>query len=100
MANEQIDAESKRKIVGILSVLFPEAKIYLFGSRAWGTARPFSDIDVALDEGKRIDILRMSEVHGMFDGSNFPMKIDVVDLRGLPADWIELIEKKGIAWKA
>lgn len=100
MANEQLDAEAKHKIVGILSVLFPEAKIYLFGSRVWGKPRPLSDIDIAIDEGKKIDILRMGEARGMFEGSNFHMKIDIVDLRVLPATWIEKIEKEGELWKS
>lgn len=98
--NEQLDTETKRKIVGILSVLFPEAKIYLFGSRVWGKPRPLSDIDIAIDEGKKIDVLRMGEARDMFAGSNFHMKIDIVDLRVLPANWIEKIEREGVLWKA
>ena len=99
MANEQIDPAIKQKVLGILTVLFPTAKIYLFGSRAWEKARPLSDIDIAIDEGHRIDILRMGEVRGIFEGSNLHMKVDVVDLHVLPAAWIEQIEKEGILWK-
>lgn len=100
MATEMLDLEVKRKIIGILTVLFPDAKIYLFGSRAWGNARPLSDIDVAIDEGTKIDRLRMGEASGMFDGSNLHMKVDVVDLHTLPASWIERIKKEGIVWKS
>lgn len=100
MATEQIDTETKRKVVGVLTVLFPTATIYLFGSRAWGAARPFSDIDVAIDEGAKIARLRIGEAFGMFEGSNLPMKVDVVDLQTLPASWVEKIKKDGILWKS
>ncbi|HBY06238.1 MAG: polymerase, beta domain protein region protein [candidate division TM6 bacterium GW2011_GWE2_42_60] len=97
---EQADPEIKRKLIGVLTVLFPHAKIYLFGSRAWGKARPLSDFDLAIDESKKIDRLRIGEAHGMFEGSNFPMKIDIVDLQTLPESWIDRIKKEGILWKS
>jgi uncharacterized protein len=100
MADEQIDPVVKQKIVGVLTVLFPHAKIYLFGSRAWGTACPTSDIDVAIDEGQRIAIGRIGEARGMFEGSNIHVKVDVVDFNVLPADWRADIEREGIIWKS
>ena len=41
--------KEKDLIVGLLSVIFPDAKIYLFGSRARGDYKPESDIDLAID---------------------------------------------------
>ena len=55
-------------------------RVYLFGSRAAGTARPTSDFDVAVlaDE----DIGReLSRAREMLEESNIPFKVDVVDLR-------------------
>jgi len=45
-----LEPEYKNKRISILSVLFPNAKIYLFGSRARGTHEQKSDIDLAIDE--------------------------------------------------
>lgn len=100
MANEQIDPAIKQKVLGVLTVLFPTAKIYLFGSRAWGNARPLSDIDIAIDEGQKITIGRIGEARGMFEGSNIPLKIDVVDLHVLPKKWADHIVAEGILWKS
>lgn len=99
-AHEVVDPEYKRKLIGILSVLFPKAKIYLFGSRARGSAQPFSDIDIALDEGQKIDLLRLGEARAMFAESNIFCPVDIVDLRDLDAPMVEQIYKEGILWKA
>lgn len=100
MPHDMLDPEVRRKVIGVLTVLFPSAKIYLFGSRAWGTARPLSDIDVAIDEGEEIDRLRIGEAHGMFEGSNLHMKVDVVDIHTLPESWVERIKRDSIVWKS
>lgn len=96
---EIIDEEAKRKIIGILTVLFPEAKIYLFGSRAKGNPRPFSDIDIALDSGEKIELSRIGEARDMFKGSNIPLNFDFVDLQSVHPDFREAVLKEGILWK-
>ncbi len=53
---------------------------YLFGSRAAGTAQPASDFDIAVLAD--VDISReLSVARAMLDESNFPFKVDVVDLQ-------------------
>ena len=99
MKQEYVDQADKKKIIGILTVLFPEAKIYLFGSRARGTASAFSDIDIALDTKTIIDRLRMSEAIAMLNESNIPYKIDVVDVYEVPEAMRSQIYKEGILWK-
>ncbi len=47
------DKKSKDKIVRVLKALFPGAKIILYGSRARGDAHDNSDIDIAIDAGKK-----------------------------------------------
>lgn len=99
MTKEMVSPEDKQKIVGILTVLFPNAKIYLFGSRARGTAQKFSDIDIALDEGIRIDLARLGEARAMFAESSLHYSMDLVDMQGLDKAMIEQIHKDGILWK-
>lgn len=97
---EMVDPETKRKIVGILSVLFPEAKIYLFGSRATGKARDTSDIDIALDAGEPLAWVRTGEARSMFAESNIIQSIDIVDLNEVPENMRQMILKEGILWKS
>jgi len=95
-----LEPEYKNKIVGILTVLFPDAKIYLFGSRARGTHSDRSDIDLAIDEGKVIRPGRIGEAVGMFVESDIPYKIDIVDLHSVSDKMQYFIKKEGILWKS
>ena len=47
------DEEILKKIVEIVSKYLPNCRIYLFGSRAKGTARKNSDFDIAVDCGSK-----------------------------------------------
>lgn len=102
MANYSGDVkpEHKNKIVGILSVLFPTAKVYLFGSRARGTASQWSDIDIALDVGHKLEHVDVDEAKCMFVESNIPYKIEIVDFHSVSKSMQESIRQEGILWKS
>jgi uncharacterized protein len=96
-----IEEKNKEVITGILSVLFPKAKIYLFGSRARGVYGPHSDIDLAIDEGKAIEPLRrVGEAREVLNALYIPYKIDVVDLHGVSKAMQENILHEGVLWQA
>jgi len=99
MEKTALNPEYKDKIVKILTVLFPKAKIYLFGSRARGTHSDRSDIDIAIDEGLVVRPRRIGEANNMFAESNIPYSIDVVDIHSVSEKMKELILKEGIIWK-
>lgn len=94
-----IDEESKRKIIAVISGLFPQAQIYLFGSRARGTHSQWSDIDIALREDKKISRYAISEAVNMLEASNMPYKIDIVDFHSVTEDMRQSIESEGLLWK-
>lgn len=93
-----VDEKTKSKIIGILQVLFPGAKIYLYGSRARGDNREWSDIDIALDAGKKLDFFDVCEARNLFEASNISYKIDVVDIFSVSTDMKEDILKEGVLW--
>jgi len=95
-----IDEKSKEKIVAVISALFPDAKIYLFGSRATGKFGHGSDIDIAIDAGVALERVDVGEARDMFGESNIPFKIDVVDLNRISQDMKDTILEKGILWKS
>lgn len=98
MINDGIDQETKNKVVGILKVLFPNCKVYLYGSRARGTFREFSDIDLAVDTGPNKERLNIEEAKGVFDNLNIPYKIDLVDLNYIQKSLKDIISKEGKLW--
>ena len=55
--NKVIGLEERHKniLIEIVEKYLPEALIYLYGSRASGQARECSDVDIALDSGKKIE---------------------------------------------
>jgi len=97
--NDCVDKKTKDKIVGIISVLIPEAKIYLFGSRARGNCKKYSDIDIALDAGKLLPVQDVDEVKSMLNESNIQYLIDVLDFHSVNAGMQEAIMKEKIIWK-
>ncbi len=95
-----LDEKTKNKIVGIISVLIPEAKIYLFGSRARGNYKRYSDIDIALDAGKPLENVDVDEVKCMLNESNIHHLIDVLDFHSVNHAMQQAIMKEKLVWKS
>lgn len=98
-SQDGLPRELKRKIYGILKVLFPAAHIYLYGSRGRGDFHETSDIDLAIDNGKGKERLRLGEAQAVLEGLHNPYKIDLVDINYLPQDMQQTILKEGIKWQ-
>lgn len=73
--------------------------VYLFGSRAKGTERPTSDIDIALDAKGPVPALVYDKVLHALEHSVIPYKFDVIDMHQISADFKNIILKEGIQWK-
>ena len=75
---------------------FPEAKIWLFGSRARETATPHSDIDIAIETTDEV-AKKLTLVRFEIEESNIPYKVDLVDLK--QASYLrEIVKKEGVRW--
>jgi predicted nucleotidyltransferase len=57
------------------------AKVWIFGSRARGTQKPFSDIDIMYAISSNIVLPDgfLFEIKEKLDDSNLPFKVDLVD---------------------
>lgn len=68
----------------ILKELVPESTVYVFGSRAKGDAKPYSDLDLAIDlKGKKLDLSMLAKLNSAFEETTIPYKIDIVDLKSI-----------------
>ena len=69
-------------------------KAFIFGSRAVGKARKFSDIDIGIKSEKEINSLLLSDIEEAFEESNIPYTVDVVDFSQVSDKFKELAEQK------
>jgi len=83
----QINIESKylELVKNIIkSVLQDEnLKIYVFGSRATGKAKQYSDLDIALKSDSKIDSNKMSKIATELEDTTIPYKVDIIDLNDI-----------------
>lgn len=89
----------KELIIRVLAALFPDATIYLFGSRARGTHQPESDIDIAIDAQKPLDFHEIMQAKDVMEALRIPFKVDVVDFNRIPQDLRDEITQEGLIWK-
>lgn len=95
-----MDYIQKDKIIKIIEMFYPQAKIYLFGSRAKGNFTTTSDLDIAIDARVAMPLIDKAKIFGMIDMLNMPQKTDVVDFHRAPLPLQENILKHGILWKS
>ena len=86
-------AENDRRLVlGILAAHLPRGgRVWLFGSRATGRARPFSDLDLAIDAGRPLTLDETAVLREAFSDSDLPYRVDLVDWHAIDAGFRQLI---------
>jgi predicted nucleotidyltransferase len=56
------------------------ARAYVFGSRAHGRARPYSDLDLAIECDRPLGLGLIGQIAEALSESDLPYKVDIVDL--------------------
>jgi len=81
------------KVKQILNANVPNYKALMFGSRVHGTARKFSDIDIALIGPEKIDWREIESLKDIFAESDLPMIVDIVDFNSIAKSFKKIINK-------
>lgn len=68
-----------REVERILARCLPGREVRIFGSRASGTAKPFSDLDLAIMGDEPLDLATLALLREAFSESDLPWKVDLVD---------------------
>ena len=63
----------------------------MFGSRASGRARRYSDLDLAIDAGRRLTLDEIARLAEAFSDSDLPYKVDLVDWHDIDDRWRQTI---------
>jgi predicted nucleotidyltransferase len=85
----------------ILACRIPGAQTWIFGSRATDEAvRPSSDLDLAVDVGRKLTLAVLAELREDFKESSLPFSVDVVDLRTMDPGFRKLVEPNFLSLEA
>ena len=88
----------RRLVLNILRANFPaSAKIWVFGSRATGRARRYSDLDLAIDIGRPMTLDETAALAEAFSDSDLPYRVDLVDWQEVDSRWRQKIMAERVA---
>ena len=76
------------------STLPHNVRVYVFGSRANGRARPASDLDLAIDAGRPLTLDERAALSEAFSESDLPYKVDVADMRQIDEAFLAAVERE------
>lgn len=78
----------RRIVISILRAhLPPGSSVWVFGSRAAGRARTYSDLDLAIDAGRPLTLDESAQLREGFSESERPYRVDLVDWQAIGADF-------------
>ena len=81
----------------ILAQHAPGVRAWAFGSRTTGTARRFSDLDIALEGDVELDIRTLADLRHAFQESDLPISVDLLDLHTVRPSFLRRIAKERVA---
>ena len=91
------DLELARRIIGA-HLAGKNVRVRLFGSRARGDERTWSDIDVAVQATVALPAGVLSKLREALEESSCLLNVDVVDWNDADAALRESIAREGIEW--
>lgn len=97
-ATPAIDLEPRDwvDVVRILHEQVPGIEVWAFGSRAKHTAKPYSDLDLALITQQPLSLERMAAITEAFATSDLPIRVDVVDWASTSDAFRQIIVKNKV----
>ena len=72
------------------------AKVWAFGSRTLGTARTYSDLDLAIDAGRPLTLAEQAELAAAFEEAALPWRVDIIDWTTTSDTFRRLIESQRV----
>ncbi len=93
-----LGAEELAEVRAILAARLPQGiRVSVFGSRAGGTPKPWSDLDLVLEGDGPLGLGLLAELAEAFDESALPWKVDLIDRRTVSAAFGAIIDAGKVA---
>jgi len=91
-----IDLEKKYQdaIKRILKKHVPGCEVRVYGSRATGTARKYSDLDLVVKGNGPLEPQKMDALRNALSESDLPVMADVLDWHAISPEFREVIKKE------
>ncbi len=80
----------------ILQKYVPQYEVWAFGSRVKMTARPYSDLDLAIITQHPLPLMISAALNEAFSESDLPWKVDIVDWADTSPSFRILIEQEKV----
>jgi type I restriction enzyme S subunit len=95
MSQPPIEAQSEHWeiIRNILQRHVPGSEVWAFGSRAKWTAKPYSDLDLAIIGQQPLPLAVHAALQDDFSESDLPWKVDIVDWASTSDTFREIIRR-------
>ncbi len=77
----------------ILRAHVPQYDVWAFGSRATGTAKPYSDLDLAILTDRPLSLAVSAALADDFSESDLPYKVDIIDWAATDESFRRIIER-------
>ena len=87
-----LSAGHRQIVLKLLAELLPgSTQVWVFGSRATGRARRYSDLDLAIDAGRPLSLDEAALLREAFEESDLPYRVDLVDWHAIGDRFLRLI---------
>jgi predicted nucleotidyltransferase len=74
--------------------------VYLFGSRARGTARRASDVDIAVEAHRPLPPGVLARLRDTLEESTVPYRVEILDLASAGDALRRRVKQEGVVWSA
>ncbi len=88
----QISEHDWAALQGVLNACLPDTPVWAFGSRARGTAKPYSDLDIAILGEQPLTLEALADLNHALDASDMTIRTDVVDWASTSDSFRRVIE--------
>jgi predicted nucleotidyltransferase len=80
----------------ILSQYVPDHQVWAFGSRAKGTARRYSDLDLAIITQTPLPFEVIGAMREAFSDSDLPFRVDIIDWAATQDNFRRVVEAEKV----
>lgn len=95
----QVSSQELEIILAILNRHVPAQEVWVFGSRATGKAKKFSDLDLVIMGNEPLSLHSQALLSEDFENSNLSFKVDIVDWATTSPSFREIILRDKVRLK-